>query len=69
VRRIIFLIYKNHFCNAYECIYRNEIKNQSKNNMRVAKYIRRGHGISHRARIAKDNDAHPITHWIKEFAI
>jgi len=37
--------------------------------MRVARYIRRGHGISHRARIAKDNDAHPMTHWIKEFAI
>jgi hypothetical protein len=37
--------------------------------MRVARYIRRGHGISHRARIAKDNDAHPMTHWVKEFAI
>ena len=37
--------------------------------MRVAKYIRRGHGISHRARIAKNNNAHPMTHWIKELAI
>lgn len=37
--------------------------------MRVARYIRRGHGISHRARIAKDNNAHPMTYWIKELAI
>jgi hypothetical protein len=37
--------------------------------MRVARYIRRGHGISHRARIAKDNHAFPITHWMKDFAI
>ena len=37
--------------------------------MRVARYIRKGHGISHRARIAKNNDEHPMTYWIKELAI
>ena len=37
--------------------------------MRVAKYIRRGYGMSHRARMAKDNNTHPMSHWVKEFAI
>jgi hypothetical protein len=37
--------------------------------MRVASYIRRGHTVSRRAGIAKKNNIHPMTYWMKELSI
>jgi hypothetical protein len=49
--------------------YMFRINKAYQNFMRVASYIRHGHGISRRAIIAKKNNEHPMSYWAKELNI